>query len=369
MRSESDSKRREWKLIPSPVANLRNPCPMSKTSVRELARNLGLSHTTVSEALRNCPRVRAETRERVLEAARAAGYRYNPLAGALMSEMRRSRAGAFRGVLAVVDLESPDQRPRSALAYHREVVAGAGETAKRLGFKIEPFVLGRDHVSVTRLDTILKSRGIRGVLVLPAGAMPDISGLDWGQYAGVYTDYIIEQPALDSVCSDHFRSMVLALQRLASYGYVRPGLVLLEAHDRRLLFRWEAAFRSFHRHHDNFESTEPLVLPALDQSVFRDWFERERPDVVLCHNPVAKSWMEASGARVPQTHGFCCLNVTMSEIETAGLDLQPRIIGARAMELIIAQLHRNEYGIPATAATTTIPAVWTDGPTVRGKGK
>ena len=39
-------------------------------SLRELARSLGLSHTTVSEALRDSPRVKAATRERVLKAAR-----------------------------------------------------------------------------------------------------------------------------------------------------------------------------------------------------------------------------------------------------------------------------------------------------------
>lgn len=338
---------------------------MATTSVRELARSLGLSHTTVSEALRNCPRVRDETRQRVLKAANAAGYRYNPLAGALMSEMRRSRAGAFRGVIAVVDLESPEQRVAAAKPFHQQVALGASETASRLGFKVEQFILGRDHVSVSRLDTILKSRGIRGLLVLPAGAIPDISGLDWQHFAGVYTDYIIEKPALESVCSDHFRSMVLALQRLLALGYKRPGLVLREPHDRRILYRWEAAFRIFHQHSNGFEEIEPMVADDLIMKEFSAWFRKNRPDVVLCHDSQVKSWMVSCGARIPGTHGFCCLNVTMSSEVSAGLDLQPRLIGARAMELIIAQLHRNEYGVPQVPSTTAIPAAWVDGPTVR----
>jgi LacI family transcriptional regulator len=338
---------------------------MPKTSVRELARSLGLSHTTVSEALRNCPRVREATRQRVLEAAQNAGYRYNPLAGALMSEMRRSRAGAFRGVLAVVDLDSPDVRAAGANNYHREVASGASESAVRLGFKLEPFVLGRDHLSVSRLDTILKSRGIRGLLVLPSAKAPDLAGLDWSHFAGVYTDYIIESPALDSVCSDHFRSMVLAMQRLSSLGYQRPGLMLTEAHDSRLLFRWEAAFRSYHQHHDCFEFIEPLIAPELSEAAFRKWFAKAKPDVVLCHNWRVLEWMEAAGANVPTSHGFCGLNVTMSQRPVSGLNLQPRLIGSRALELIVAQLHRNEYGVPATASTTTIPAAWTEGPTLR----
>ena len=73
----------------------------------------------------------------------------------------------------------------------------------------------------------------------------------------------------------------------------------------------------------------------------------------------------ATSIRVPATHGFCCLNVIMSAIPCAGLDLQPRLIGARGIELLIAQIHRNEYGVPEHPMTTTIPAIWVDGPTLR----
>ena len=74
--------------------------PSAAPTLRTLARDLGLSRTTVSDALRGSARVDPRTAERVRRAAEAAGYRRNPLAGALMSELRRSRGGEFRGVLA-----------------------------------------------------------------------------------------------------------------------------------------------------------------------------------------------------------------------------------------------------------------------------
>src|SRR5690606_7693463 len=147
--------------------------------LRVLARSLGLSHTTVSEALRGSPRVLPATRARVLAAAEAAGYRHNPLAGALMSELRRSRAGTFRGLVGLLDLDGPEHRPPAAIRYNRELVRGATERAEELGFKVEPFVVGRRGVSLARLDTILHSRGIRGVFLLPCSVSPDISGLGW----------------------------------------------------------------------------------------------------------------------------------------------------------------------------------------------
>ena len=98
---------------------------------------------------------------------------------------------------------------------------------------------------------------------------------------------------------------------------------------------------------------------------FVKWFRRYKPDVVLGHHTGAIEWMESCGARVPATHGFVCLNILMKSHPSAGLDLQPRILGARATELLIAQLQRNETGIPEWPSTTTIPARWVDGPTVR----
>jgi len=46
---------------------------MSAPSIREIARSLGLSHSTVSEALRDSPRVNPATRRRVQKAAKAVG--------------------------------------------------------------------------------------------------------------------------------------------------------------------------------------------------------------------------------------------------------------------------------------------------------
>lgn len=340
---------------------------MPATSIREIARSLGISHTTVSEALRDSPRVNPATRRRVQKAARAVGYRPNPLAGALMSEMRRARSGTFRGVIALLDLEGPESRPASSNRYHRELMRGASARAIELGFKAETIVTGAHGISDARLDTILQARGIRGLLLLPIAGKADLSGLDWTHFAGIYTDYLIEKPALHAVCPDHYRSMVFAVQRLHDLGYRRLGLVLHADHDSRLLHRWEAAFHTYHEHHAQKEALPPLVLPELERKAFIRWFKTKRPDAVLCHRAEVMEWMKECGARIPETHGFCCLNVTSNIQPCAGLDLQPVLLGSRGVELLIAALHRNDCGVPDHPSTTTIPAIWVDGPTLRSK--
>lgn len=335
-----------------------------RPTIRSLARELKLSRTSVSEALRNHPRVNAKTRERVQAAAQAAGYRVNPLASSILSELRRTRLAAFHGVLAVVSLEEPT-RPRFPGPYWRDLLHGASDRAEELGFKLERFLVGEQGVSVHRLDTILQSRGIRGVLIMPAWRRPDFSHLDWTNYTGVYTDYLIDAPALHSVCPDHPRSMMTALSRLRELGYRRPGLVLQAQESVRLQHRWAGAFLAAVQINPEFETAiPPLLVPDVTESAFSAWFREYRPDVVLGHRAEIVAWMESAGADVPRTHGFCCLNVSINSTPCAGIDQQPYHIGERGIETVVSQLHRNEYGIPDVPYNLTVPSRWVEGPTL-----
>lgn len=336
----------------------------SAPTVRSLARALGLSHTTVSDALRDKGRVDPATAARIRKAAKEAGYKRNPLAAAVMSELRRSRGGTFRGVLAAVDVFEPQRRDPHGV-FHQELLRGGRERAGELGFKLEEFVVNPAEMTLPRLDGILQSRGIHGVLVLPSWYAPDWSGLDWSHYAGVYTDYIIERPALHCVCCNHYRSMIGLLARLAERGYKRPGLFVELGRDERTQHRFSAGFRSFQETRRGVEAVPMLVTATKRREEFVAWFRQHKPDVVLSHFTEVIDWMEECGASVPQTHGFVSLNLLYKTRPCAGLDQQPRELGARAVELLIAQLQRNELGVPAWPTTTTIPARWVEGPTVR----
>lgn len=339
---------------------------MAGPTLRSLARTLGVSRTTISEALRGSPRVHPDTAARIRTAAEAAGYQHNPLAGAIMSELRRSRSELFRGLLALVDLDEPD-RPTYSTRFHDELARGAQERAAELGFKVERFVAGVRALPQHRLDHILQSRGIRGVMLLPAWRQPDLLQLDWKRYAGVYFDYHIERPALHCICCDHFRSMLTALARLHALGYRRPGVMLPRQHDERLQHRWEGAFLAYQSRHDDIERVPPLIIDQPNQDEFTDWFREYQPDVVLTHITAAMDWMRAAGAKIPRTHGFFCLNLIHADTPCAGLDLAPHRIGAMGAEIAIAQLHRNELGVPATRTLTTLPSTWVDGPTLRAQ--
>jgi LacI family transcriptional regulator len=335
--------------------------PAPHASLRSIARTLGLSHTTVSDALRGTGRVDPATVARVQKAAREAGYQRNPLTATLMSQLRRSRGGTFRGLLAVLSRHEPEQ-PAPGSKFRHELVLGASTRASELGFMAEEFIVGQAGLTEARLELILRTRDIHGIVVLPEWGVPDWSKFAWPNYAGIYADYGIERPALHCVCCDHYRSMMAALTRLHALGYKRPGLYLQEQQDRRLLYRFSAAFSGFKLPSPR---VPPLIAPKLQRDEFATWFRKFQPDVVLAHYTYVLDWMEECGAKVPATHGFLCLNDLYKTRPAAGLDQQPREIGARCAELVIAQLQRNDRGVPGWPTTTTIPARWIDGPTLR----
>lgn len=338
---------------------------MPAPTLRSLAKSLGLSRTTISEALRGSSCVKPETAALIRKAAESAGYRINPLAGAVMSELRRSSSNTFRGVIALLTLDEPG-RPEYVKKFHREFTRGAMERAQSLGFKTESLTsAGNTGVSMARLNQILQSRGIQGIVIFPSWDDPDFSGLDWTRFAGVYTDYSIRKPALHSICPDHYRSLVRGLQRLHERGYRRPGLFMQRHTDERLLGRWQGAFLAFQNTLTEKRPVPPLVSDEITEANFKKWFSKYNPDVVIGHQSEAIEWMQACGARVPKTHGFFCLNTLRQHVSCAGLEQRTALIGERAVESVVAMLHRNERGIPEISSLTTIPSRFIDGPTLK----
>ncbi|MFM1852669.1 MAG: hypothetical protein RIS54_2353 [Verrucomicrobiota bacterium] len=324
---------------------------------------MGLSRTTVSDALRGSSRVNAETMKRVRKAADAAGYHHNPLTGAVMSQLRRSRGQQFRGVIASIELVNPDRDPL-AVRYSAAVHAGIHRRAGELGFKVEDFEVGPEHLRMARLDDILHARGIQGLVILPAVGSPDFTELSWQRYTAVYTDYLMERPPLHCVCSDHYRSMVSLLQELHARGYRRPGMFMEIPIDERLQFRWEGAFLALQKYLPDITEVPPLRSSPVTEAQFAKWFKQHQPDVVVGHFPEAKDWMKACGAKIPETHAFVCLNRLRTSGDCAALEFPAEHLGARATELVIGQLLHNEFGVPREPSLTTLPIRLVEGPTL-----
>ena len=95
-------------------------------TLRNLARSLGLSPTTVSRALNGYDDVAPETRRRVQEAARAAGYAPDP----------RARSLATGRAMTIGHVIPSEARHEIVNPVFADFIAGAGESYAAAGYEI-----------------------------------------------------------------------------------------------------------------------------------------------------------------------------------------------------------------------------------------
>ncbi len=339
---------------------------MPARSLRQLAEKLNLSHATVSAALRGASGVKPSTRLKVLAAAAEHGYKANPLASALMGELRRSQGGVFRGALAFLEI-GPGTAENAGLGreYDKAIAGAALRRAEELGFKGEMLIVNSKGLEPRRLGEVLDARGIKGVLLLPGAERVIFDYIDWSRLAGICTDCGARGPRLGAVCPDYYQAVAVAMDNLHDLGYARPGVVLAAGADAGVSRRWAAAYLASG---DARPASGVLMAGRRDEAKFRAWFEDGGYDVVLAQDPIVREWMGSTGASVPGTHGFCLLNVGEGAAEGAGVDLQAAAIGTRAVDLLTGMILRNESGLASAPVTTLVPAVWRAGLTVRGAG-
>lgn len=344
----------------------------SRPTVRSLAAALGLSRATVSNALRGYAGVNARTRQRVQREAAKMGYVVHPFAAQVMSQIRRSAANKEMGTLAVLEMFEPN-RPRGAAQFHAELLAGIKDRAAGLGFAISHWKFGPgSDVSLKRLNQILGCRGVRGLVLLPTWSEPDFRELDWSRFTGVYVDYLIQRPALHTVCCDHGLTVFNALEKARERGYRKPGLAIAHRTNARLRGRWVGAYLAYLNEHPELTPVPPLVVDEADELHpvnFLPWFKKQRPDIVLTHWIGALDQMKTAGAEVPRTHGYICLNLQVAPAPFSGFSQQPKELGVRATELVISQLTHGESGAPSLPSTTMLPSKWREGTTVRSLKK
>ncbi|MGH9584285.1 MAG: LacI family DNA-binding transcriptional regulator, partial [Bryobacteraceae bacterium] len=119
-------------------------------SIKDIGRLAGVSHSTVSRALRNSPLIPAETARRIQKIAKEAGYSASAVARSLVT--RKTHA---IGVV-VTSIADP---------FNGEVVAGIEEAANRHGYSV---ILASSQADPEREIAVVRSfqeRRLDGILV------------------------------------------------------------------------------------------------------------------------------------------------------------------------------------------------------------
>ena len=338
-----------------------------RPSIRDLASQLGVSHTTVSLALRRDPRIPAATRRRIESAARACGYRADATVSTLMARLRTLRTKPVQATLGFITAWPTRDGWREA-SNHRRFFAGACRRAGELGYGVDELWLHEPGMTSGRMTRILRARSIRGLILHSLPAAGGRLDLDWKEFACVTKGLTVSHPPVHRVVSSHYEDMQLVLRELEARRYRRIGLVLGEELSGRVDRAWLAAFL-LHQNDTPADQRVPALITRTDQEErgFVQWLHANRPDALLFSDQPIPKWVEAQKLRVPRDLGLVHLDWSQDVAPLAGLDSDPETVGEAATDLLVGQLQANEYGIPKHEKIVAVRGHWVAGSSVRRK--
>jgi DNA-binding LacI/PurR family transcriptional regulator len=341
---------------------------MSNVTMKTIAAAAGVTQATVSMCLANNPRIPAATRARIRAVAEKLGYRPNPYVSALMRIRRQGRAHHDKPVIALVNgLESAAAWRETAPPTVRLMREGAMERAALRGYRAQEFWLHQEGMSAERFSGMLHARGIHGLLLGPLAFGAPTPALRWEHFAAVRLGVPLPALTITTVCNDHYFSSLQAVRECHKLGYRRPGLVALRSHLERFHGRWDGGLLVARHLLPGLKPAKSLLLDSWDElGPVAGWLKREKPDVVISPSAdVLQLHLRRLDWRIPRDLGLASLACPKPGDPCSGIWQNGALIGATAMDTLIAMIERNERGLPPQAHTIMVEGIWNPGKTLR----
>lgn len=186
-----------------------------RTTIKDIARDCGVSLSTVSLVINNHPRISQATRDKVLASIERHQYQPNAFASSLASRSSR--------VLSVV---VPHLNHVFADVYFGEIVSGVYDRASEIGYKILLDIADQRFIRNRELAKLLKSRRVDGTLYI-GSSMYDEHLLDLERlgYPLVLINHYFPGHSLDYVMADYKQSAIIAADHLLALGHRHIGML------------------------------------------------------------------------------------------------------------------------------------------------
>jgi DNA-binding LacI/PurR family transcriptional regulator len=329
--------------------------------MRDLAARLGVTHVTVSMALRDNPRVSLATREKVKKLADELGYRPDPMLSALATyRSHKSDTGIHSAVAWINAWERPeDLRSYKEFDLYWE---GATKCAEKFGYRLEEFQIDKQMTS-QRLHQIFRARNIRGILLPPQRTQPAWEDFPWDEYSVARFGRTLKAPSSHLVTADQLTNTYIAVSKMRERGYRRIGLIGQDIGLDPRGPHFTAGFLSA-REELRDEKSLPIFCingPVTSKSVerFRKWLARRKPDALLFTNNYCELLQQAN-LRVPEDIAVAATSVLDGGADS-GMDQHPEEIGRVGMLLLNSLINDRSRGIPSIFRQILVEGTWVDG--------
>lgn len=347
-------------------------------TLKQIADQVGYSKNTVSLALRNSSRVSEKVRAKIHEVAKELNYVPNARVNEAMSFVRSHKKKTIKETLGILVDWPVSSKAELEYNQHLTLIFNSFEKrATELGYATNYLFLSSPEMTDKRMDRIIRSRGIRGVVVMPMAKGPAKLGLNMDSLAAIQIGRTLWSPRIDTVAADDAYSIYLAAKVLRRRGYRKIGFFFSRWGLIQSLNRLESGALFSQKHINGIgnipigisekQKTEKDFLDVdLIQDEFIPWFEKYKPDAIICIGAVIKPLLEQKlGLDVPGDVGIVQYDwVPKPGLELAGIWHNKDLQAARAVEVLITKITHGIFGLPKHPVEISFPVRWMEGPSV-----
>ena len=316
-------------------------------SIKDLARLAGVSHSTVSRALRNSPLIPAQTTQRIQQLAKEQGYSASAIARSLVT--RKTQA---IGVV-VTSIADP---------FNGDIVDGIEQTANERGYSV---ILSMSKGDPDRELSVVRSfqeRRVDGILV----ASSRVGALYWPVLAELKVPIVLinnqgGNSEVHTVAVDNVRGAFSATRHLIESGHQRIAYVGDRTGFQSDTDRFEGYKQALEQADLSVESSlifsgdggidggmaAGLAIASL----------RNRPTAVFCYNDMTALGLMAEAVRrqIPVPERLAVVgfdDIVFASLSSPSLTTirQPRYeMGARGMRMLLSLMEEGLLGEKAVS--------------------
>ena len=334
----------------------------ARVSLRDIAKRIGVSHVTVSLALRDHPRISLVVRQKIRQAAEEMGYRPDPMLSALANYRKGKSTAPITATIAWINAwDDP-----AALRSHKEFDfywKGAAATAEKFGYRLEEFQLG-GHYKPQRLHQILATHNIRGLLLPPQRPHSDWGDFPWGEYSVVRFGRSLQNPRTHLVTADQVANTMLAFEEIRKRGYSRIGFVTDEVDLKQCGHLFEGGYLTAQRQVPESERLPVFAMnkfpEAKRKKALAAWLKKTKADAIFTNMAEVPRLLKSMGIRVPEDVALAVTTVLDTTVD-AGINQQPEEIGRVGFLMLNSLINDGARGVPKIFRQILVEGSWVDG--------
>ena len=290
-------------------------------TIKDIAKALGLSTSTVSRALRDSYEISPETKERVLLYAKEANYRPNPIALSL-KEKRSSSIGVVVSEIAN--------------SFFSQAINGIESVAQEMGYNVIIAQSKEDFEREVSALRYLASRSVDGILISVSAGTSDFSTINDLYLRGmpmVSFDRVVDHLNMHKVMVDNYKGAYDATTHLIKNGYKKIACIASSAFLSITQERVEGYKNALQEHGLKVDESlitycphSGLIYEEVEDAMLQLMKLKNKPDAILaCSDKITTNVMrhcKRSNIDIPTKLGLIGFsNLDLTELLTPSLSI------------------------------------------------